>query len=146
MSTHTTDSKFDDQGHHIVPIKFYVFNLMALIVCMAATIAVSHIDLTSFGNNIIAMLIAVTKAYLVVTIFMGVKWASKLVKIYTLLGFVWVFFLGIMFCDYGTRHLEIEPGWEGQKQLRVTGMNDPVVYPVAGKRAHVEESEGCGGH
>lgn len=139
-------SNQEHHGHFVVPIKYYALNLMALLFFMVLTIWAAGWNVGSFGNNIIAMAIAVTKATLVVTIFMGVKWASKLVKIYTLLGFVWVFFLGIMFCDYGTRHLEIEKGWEGQEQLRVTGMNAPVVDHEAVKRAHVEAPEGGSGH
>ncbi len=96
----------------------------------------------TFANNIVAMMIACTKATLVIMIFMGVKWASKLVKMYVFLGFAGLGFFAITFSDYGTRHMETEPGWEGQKQLKITNVNAPVVDEEAVQRATV----GDGGH
>ena len=135
----------NDHGHHIVPIKVYALNLVVLMAFMVLTIFMSGVHLGSLGNNLVAMAIAITKATLVILIFMGVKYSSNVVKIYAALGFVWLPLLGIAFCDYGTRSYEIEKGWEGKTQLAVTSMNAPEVDKNAVKRAHVEAEGGESG-
>ena len=66
----------------------------------------------SWVNNFVAMAIAVTKALLVINIFMGVKFQTKLVKLYAFGGFVASTLLAILFCDYATRGWEQTKGWE----------------------------------
>lgn len=132
-------------GHHIVPIKTYVGLLVLLLILMVATIAAYNFDfcnylgdkLGTFVNNGVALTIAITKASLVIAIFMGVKYASKLTKLYAYLGFIWVGLMGIAFCDYATRHTETDKGWEGREVSPITNMILPKVDPEAVKRAHV---------
>ena len=56
--------------------------------------------------------IAFWKAGLVVQIFMGVKYSTKLTKLYAYGGFFWVTLLGVTLFDYATRQLEPVQGWE----------------------------------
>jgi caa(3)-type oxidase subunit IV len=144
------DTHSEEYHPHVAPISTYIKLLIVLMVLMGLTIVSYKVDLTSyfgevagtFANNIVAMMIACTKATLVIMIFMGVKWASNLVKLYVFLGFAGLGFFAITFSDYGTRHMETEPGWEGQKQLKITGVNAPLVDHEAVKRATVGEASG----
>ncbi len=119
-------------AHHIVPPLTYVKTLAALLALMGLTIYFGGIvfgpqhlfGLTidgSYLNNGIAMLIAVTKAFLVITIFMGVKYASSLVKLWAMMGFIWLTLIFIILNDYGTRKYEPVPSWT--KEDAGTGMN-----------------------
>jgi caa(3)-type oxidase subunit IV len=65
----------------------------------------------SYINNIIAVTIAVIKAYCVVNIFMGVKYAGPITKMWAWAGFVWFPMMLIIFGDYTTRHWEYNVGW-----------------------------------
>ena len=72
-------------------IYFAVFG--ALIVFTWLTVWVSTIDMGAL-NTPIAMIIAITKASLVILYFMHVKYQTTLTKLTVVCGFVW---LGIMF-------------------------------------------------
>ncbi|MBX3118110.1 MAG: cytochrome C oxidase subunit IV family protein [Fimbriimonadaceae bacterium] len=109
----------DSHSHHITPPSTYLKVFVLLVIGMAATIGwalfaakLPQSQELTFLNNIIAMGIAVGKATLVIAFFMGVKYSSKLVRFYALLGFAWVGFIGFTFCDYATRAWEPVPGWE----------------------------------
>jgi cytochrome c oxidase subunit IV len=68
----------DEQAHdHVVPIATYVMVFLALMVGTGATVAASYVDL-GIWNTPVAMLIAVTKASLVVFFFMHLKYSPKL--------------------------------------------------------------------
>ncbi len=47
--------------------------------------------------------IAIAKALLVITIFMGVAYTTKLAKIWAIIGFLWLFFLFGVMIDYKSR-------------------------------------------
>jgi len=109
-------------AHHIVPWPVYAKTLAALIFLMGLTILASYwvapsihlgpinID-GSYINNGVALTIAVLKALLVISFFMGVKQASDLVKLWAMLGFIWFTLMFIILNDYGTRKFEPVPGW-----------------------------------
>lgn len=107
--------------HEPVPIRTLFINFIVLTLFMVLTIWVSTIHVPvgphSWANNIVAMAIAVTKAYLVVSIFMNVRNGTKLIKLYAACGFVWVTLLAFMMCDYGTRSLEPVEGWAQSSSL-----------------------------
>jgi cytochrome c oxidase subunit 4 len=91
--------------HHVTPKSqlFAVFGaLMALTVI---TVLVSRVNL-GYLNLPVAMVVAVTKALLVILIFMEVKYSPKLVQVTAGVGFL---FLGIMILytmtDYLSRNL-----------------------------------------
>jgi cytochrome c oxidase subunit IV len=88
---------------HIPKVKTLVQVWAALIVLTGITSAVSYLELGPW-NIVVALLIAVTKASLVVWIFMGVRFTTSLTKLFVVAGLVW---LGIMILgtanDYSTR-------------------------------------------
>jgi cytochrome c oxidase subunit 4 len=61
-------------------------------------------------NIVIALLIAVTKASLVVWIFMGVRHTTNLTKLFVVAGLVWLSILILItFSDYHTRSWTYQP-------------------------------------
>src|SRR6266545_506170 len=65
------------QPDHIVPLGTYIMVFLALMVGTGVTVAASYVDL-GIWNTPVAMLIAVTKASLVVFFFMHLKYSPKL--------------------------------------------------------------------
>ncbi len=128
-STHTHE-------HHIVPTRTYVATFLGLVVLMVMTVAIAGVNLPAIGplsgtvvNQLVALLIAVVKAMLVISIFMGVKWGSTLTKLWVASGFVTLIVLFGILGDYTTRQFEHQPGWEKQADgalPRVTP-NEPEV-------------------
>jgi cytochrome c oxidase subunit 4 len=66
-----------DAHDHVVPIGTYVAVFLALLVGTGLTVAASYVDL-GMWNTPVAMLIALTKASLVVFFFMHLKYSPKL--------------------------------------------------------------------
>jgi caa(3)-type oxidase subunit IV len=107
--------------HHIVPTSTYLKTLLGLFGLMVLTVWVAQYNLPRIGflsgtvvNQLIAMAIALVKAFMVVTIFMGVKFGTKLVKLWAVLGFIWVLLIFGILGDYTMRHYEPAPGWDGK--------------------------------
>ena len=76
---------------------------LALMVLLVLTIVMAHFDLGPL-NTAIALGIAVTKAVLVLLIFMHVAHSGKVVWIFSAAGFVWLgIMLALTFSDYLTR-------------------------------------------
>lgn len=89
--------------HHVVPKRTYFLVFTALLVLTATTVGVTFVNLGRL-NLIIALLIAVTKASLVVYIFMDVRQSSGLTKLFVGAGLFWVGVLMVLtFSDYLTR-------------------------------------------
>ena len=78
--------------HHVVPVRSYVLVFMALMLLTATTVAVSFLDLGEW-NFVVAILIAITKAMLVVWFFMHLNHASALTKLFAGAGFFWLVIL-----------------------------------------------------
>lgn len=107
---------------HITPIPLLVRNFMMLLVLMVLTIAVAEVphrmpSLANFQeyslfNNCVALTIAIIKATLVIAIFMGVKYATKLTKLFAIGGFVWFLLMFFTLVDYWSRPWEPVKGWE----------------------------------
>ncbi|MBS1724130.1 MAG: hypothetical protein JSS66_14395 [Armatimonadetes bacterium] len=64
------------------------------------------------ATNAIALGIAAFKAVQVIRFFMGVQYASGLIKLYAVMGFVGFTWLYILFWDYVGRPWEPVRGWE----------------------------------
>ncbi len=79
-------------SEQVVEKKVYFGVFAALMVLTAATVIAARIDMGVL-NTPIALVIAVTKAILVVLFFMHVRYSSKLTKLMVGAGFLW---LGIM--------------------------------------------------
>jgi len=80
---------------------------LALLVLTGFTVYIANQDL-GLLNTPVALLVACTKATLVIVFFMGVKWNTPLTKTVAISGFAWLlilFFMGMN--DYLTR------GWLG---------------------------------
>jgi len=90
---------------HVAPKSQLFAVFAALMVLTVATVLVSRLNLGYF-NLPVAMAVAVTKALLVILIFMEVKYSPKLVQVTAAIGFL---FLGIMILytmtDYLSRNL-----------------------------------------
>jgi cytochrome c oxidase subunit 4 len=93
-------------SEHIVSVKTNVAVWIALLVLTSVTAGVAFIDLGPL-NTIVALVIATTKALLVVLIFMHVKYASeRLVKVVLISAlFFLLLLLGLSLADYTTRLL-----------------------------------------
>jgi cytochrome c oxidase subunit 4 len=93
----------EEHGGHEGQLRtlWIVFGILMLL--LFATVGAAFIDLGRL-NIVLAMLIATTKAALVVWIFMHVKYGGRLVWLFATAAFLW---LGIMFihtfADYATR-------------------------------------------
>ena len=75
-----------------------------------ATTAIAFVDLGIF-NPIVAMLIAVTKATLVVLFFMHVRYQGRLTFVFAIAGFCWLADLLLLIAsDYLTRGWLPSPG------------------------------------
>ena len=96
---------------HISPKSTYYAVFGALMVGTALTVAAAFVDLPFQMNFPVALLIAITKASLVILFFMHVKYGSRLTKLIVGTAF---FFLGILltltFSDYLTRGWFTAPG------------------------------------
>lgn len=89
---------------HIAPSRLYVAVWAALMCLTVVTAAVSKVELGPF-NAIVALIIATTKALLVVLFFMGVKYVSQKMTIVVIVsGLFWLgILLALSMADYGTR-------------------------------------------
>jgi cytochrome c oxidase subunit 4 len=65
---------------HVAPKSLYILIFLALMVGTAITVGVTYVDLGAF-NLTVALLIAVTKAMLVILFFMHLKYSPKLIKV-----------------------------------------------------------------
>ena len=137
--------------HHIVPTTTYALTLLALFGLMLLTVFAAKIDIPAVGpisgtimNQTVALVIAVTKAALVVMIFMGVKWATHLTKLWALTGFVWFFLLGLVLIDYPMRAFENVSGWEGTMDKNGKAMSGaalPRVVTPSGEPQPIDPNE-----
>lgn len=106
MSDHTAHSA----AGHVSPISLYITIFLALMVGTALTVGAAFVDLGML-NFPVAMLIAVTKATLVVWYFMHVKWQSHLTKLTLATGlFFLTILLGMMLIDYTSKDFIPMPG------------------------------------
>ena len=88
---------------HVAPKSMYVWVFIALIVGTGLTVGAAEVDLGSL-NNIVMLLIACTKAALVVLFFMHVRWATRLTWVVAVSGFFWLLILfGLTMTDYLSR-------------------------------------------
>src|ERR1051325_5403242 len=99
-----------EHSHHVTPPKVYWIVYGFLVVGMALTVLAARYDLGPL-NNLIAMVIAITKATLVVLFFMQVKYGTRLIWLWAALGFIWFLLLFITLQDYLSRGWIRVPGW-----------------------------------
>ena len=94
---------------HVLPLRVYFAVFLALLSGTALTTWVAGHDLGPL-NNVVALSIAGTKAALVILYFMHVRYANRLIWIFSIAGFVWLLiFFVLILADYETR-IPV-PGW-----------------------------------
>lgn len=99
----STSSSAQHSGHHIGSIPMFLAVFVSLLVGTIVTYLASFVNM-GFLNTPVALLIAVTKASLVVLFFMGVRWNTPLTKVVAVSGFVWLMILfGLGMSDYLSR-------------------------------------------
>ena len=90
-------------SHHVTPISVYLAIFAALMVLTGVTVWVAFLDL-GMWNDVVAMIVAVSKATLVVLFFMQVYYSSRLSKLTVVGSVIWLLILfGITMADYATR-------------------------------------------
>jgi cytochrome c oxidase subunit 4 len=90
-------------SEHIVPVKVYLAIFFALMILTALTTWVAFIDMGP-SNIVIALLIAGTKASLVVLFFMHVRYSKRIIWLTVFSGLLWmVILMGLTLADIFTR-------------------------------------------
>jgi cytochrome c oxidase subunit 4 len=93
--------------HHITPLLTYVLVFLALAIGTLLTWYASTIDLGAL-NTPIALIIATSKAVLVILFFMHVIYSTRLTWVVVIGSFVWLGVLFLLtFADYLTRYWAI---------------------------------------
>ncbi|MCX6537668.1 MAG: cytochrome C oxidase subunit IV family protein [Acidobacteria bacterium] len=96
-----------ERPKHLVPLRVYFAVFAALMTLTALTVFAAMQDLGPF-NTVVALVIACTKAVLVVLYFMHVRYSTKLTWAVIAGGVFWLLLLLLMtLSDYITRG----PGW-----------------------------------
>ena len=89
--------------NHVLPVRTYVTVFVALISLTALTVWAARLDMGGLAMTV-ALLIAGTKATMVILWFMEAKYSGKLVKIVAGSGFFWLaILLALSLSDYVTR-------------------------------------------
>lgn len=90
-------------AHGNVGIKPYLYTFGALLLLLGATVEVARHDFGRF-NFPMTMLIATSKAALILWIFMGLKRSTSLTRLFAAMGFMWLAILLLLtMADYLTR-------------------------------------------
>ncbi len=90
-------------AEQVVPVRRYVWTLLALLALLAASAVSALLKLGTF-NTVINLGISVTKTLLVMAVFMHETEARRLTRLTSALGFIWLAVLfGLMLTDFLTR-------------------------------------------
>ncbi len=90
-------------SHGAMPVRVYVSVFLALMVLTAITVLVAHVDLGR-GNIVVALAVAVTKAALVVTYFMHLRFGLRMTRVILIAGIMGVvLMMSFTFDDILTR-------------------------------------------
>lgn len=129
---------------HVLPVRYYVSNFLALMVLLVITVWVSFYHFGDTINVAIMLSIAILKMTLVVLIFMHVWWSSRLVQVFAAAGFLWLIIMFVLtFSDY--------IGRDGATAIGVKRTTDAIfVMPDdaahAAEAAHGHEAEAEAAH
>jgi cytochrome c oxidase subunit 4 len=98
-----------EHQHPITPVRTYVFVWLALLVGTLLTVLAAEVDL-KWASTPIALVIAVTKALLVLYFFMELRHSTRMTVLTATAGFFWlVLMLSTFMMDYGTRMATVLP-------------------------------------
>jgi|SRR5579859_1484159 len=105
---------------HVAPKSMYIGVWLALVVGTILTYLAALVDLGAL-NNVVMLVIACTKATLVILFFMHVRWSSRLTWVVAASGFFWLLIMfSLTLQDYLTR------GW-------VAGTAAGIITPFTGR-------------
>ncbi len=88
MATHSPETTHGHEGgtaHHVTSSRLLIMTGGALLVLTVLTVAASFIDLGAL-NDVVALVIAITKALLIIFIFMGLRWSTQIPRLLSLVG------------------------------------------------------------
>ena len=127
--------------HHDHSLKPHFINLLLLFGLTTLTwFSAAYLKFGEPWDNLIALGIALTKATLVIMIFMHVREASRLIKVCAFGGFFWIFlFFAYLVADIHTRDTTVVDGWQPD-------VRKPVEEPIHHDDGHGGEGEHGGGH
>jgi cytochrome c oxidase subunit 4 len=103
---------YDEHHEEIDPLRAYIFVFVALMALLGLTLVAYTIPFEKvppagtfdFMNTVIALTIAVTKALLVMLVFMHLRHSTRLTWIIASAGFIWLFIMiCFTFSDYLSR-------------------------------------------
>ncbi len=87
----------------IVPIRLYLLVWAGLLGLLLLTVGAAYLDMGAF-NTVVALTISVIKTFLIVLIFMHMKWGGKLLHAVAFAGLLWLsFMIALTLGDYLTR-------------------------------------------
>lgn len=92
-----------DQTHHIVSYRTYGLVLLLLLFLTAVSVAVTQIELTKW-TTAVALLLASTKSFIVLAIFMHLKFDQRIFRF--MVAFIFLLFAAVIivtFLDYAFR-------------------------------------------
>jgi cytochrome c oxidase subunit 4 len=98
-----------EHQHPVTPVSTYVYVFLALLVGTGLTVIAAKVDL-GWASTPVAMLIAITKALLVLYFFMELRHSTRMTVLTAAAGFFWlVLMLSTFMMDYGTRMAVVLP-------------------------------------
>jgi cytochrome c oxidase subunit 4 len=118
VTNHDNGAHHSDHDHHVVPVRVYFAVWVALLVGLILTYAAAQVHLGGVLNNVVALTIAVAKAALVVLFFMGSYYGTRLVKVWSAIGFVWLLLMAGILADYASRSWVQAPAWDAGSPTR----------------------------
>jgi cytochrome c oxidase subunit IV len=84
-------------------IRTYILVFVALLVLVGVTVGAALLNLGAFGP-IVALVIAATKAGLIMVYFMHLRQTTKVAWVFAALGLMWlIIMMGLTMADYLTR-------------------------------------------
>jgi cytochrome c oxidase subunit 4 len=88
---------------HVVPLRIYFIIFASLMGLTAVTVAAAYLDLGAL-NTVVALIIAVSKATLVILYFMHVRYSPSLTKLVVAGAVLWLLILlALTMTDYVSR-------------------------------------------
>ncbi|HTW94051.1 MAG TPA: cytochrome C oxidase subunit IV family protein [Tepidisphaeraceae bacterium] len=100
------------------PIGLYLIVYVVLLLLLVLTVWISFFDLGRYANNSIAMGIGCVKAFLIVLIFMHMKYERWITWYFPAAGVVWLcIMIGLTMTDYLTRNHPPQSSPKGEPVL-----------------------------
>lgn len=103
-----------DDDIHVLPVKYYVWNILFLLFLLLITVYAAFVDFNETAGVVVMLTIAIVKMTAVILVFMHVLWSPRLTQAFAGAAFVWIIIMfTLTFADYVTRN-DITTLKEGQ--------------------------------